>query len=120
MISLRKTVSELDRCAQLRELAIECYVNALRNMSHYAIELDPQITSPLRQYLTNLANDVAKGEEDPLRESRATLRGLLRDYRDKAADYLAKLRDELAGTARALQEIMESMSQADGDHENQL
>jgi GGDEF domain-containing protein len=70
--------------------------------------------------LNNLAAVAANGEEAALLESRATVRGLLRDYRDKAAEYLAKLRDELAGTARALQEIMESMSQSDGDHEVQL
>jgi len=32
----------------------------------------------------------------------------------------AWLRDELAGTARTLQEILESLSQADGDHETNL
>jgi GGDEF domain-containing protein len=48
------------------------------------------------------------------------LRGLLRDYRDKASLYLANLHDELAGTARALQEILDSLAQADGDHEKNL
>jgi GGDEF domain-containing protein len=120
MISIRKNVNELERCHQMRDLALDCYVNALRNASHYAIELDPQLTPPYRQYLGTLAAEVAKGEEEALLESRATLRGLLRDYRDKAAEYLARLRDELAGTARALQETLESMSQSDGDHEVQL
>jgi len=120
MISIRKNVNELERCLEARDLALDCYVNALRNASHYAVELDPQLTSPHRQYLNALAADVAKGEPAALIESRATLRGLLRDYRDKSADYLSKLRDELAGTARALQETLESMNQSDGDHEVQL
>ena len=55
-----------------------------------------------------------------LSDSRATLRGLLRDYRDKTAGYLGNLRDELAGTARTLEEILDSLGQADGDHETSL
>jgi GGDEF domain-containing protein len=44
----------------------------------------------------------------------------LRDYRDKGSQYLSGLREELAGTARALEEILDSLSQADGEHEAQL
>src|ERR1019366_8317820 len=53
-------------------------------------------------------------------DSRATLRGLLRDYRDKAGGYLASLRDELAGTAHTREEILDFLGQADGDHEKSL
>ena len=120
MISIRKNLSELERCHQGRDLALDCYVNAVRNASHYAIELDPQITAPHRDFLNSLADEIAQGDNEVLTESRATLRGLLRDYRDKAAEYVAKIRDELAGTARALQEITEAMSQSDDDHEAQL
>ncbi len=117
MISIGKNLNELDRCHQSLDLALDCYVNAIRNASHYAIELDPQITAPHREYLRDLADRVAQGEAEVLTESRATLRGLLRDYRDKAAEYVAKIRDELTGTARALQEITEAMTQSDDDHE---
>src|SRR5262249_57463297 len=55
-----------------------------------------------------------------LLESRATLRNILRDYRDKGAQCLAALRNELAGTARALEEILDSLSQSDGDHQTRL
>ncbi|HWC97167.1 MAG TPA: hypothetical protein VG456_10465, partial [Candidatus Sulfopaludibacter sp.] len=120
MISIRKNVNELDRCHEVRDLALDCYVNAIRNAAQYAVELDSQITTPHRQYLNNLAVEVATGDPHVLTESRATVRGLLRDYRDKGAEFLSKLRDELSGTVRALQEIMESMTQGDGDHEMQL
>jgi GGDEF domain-containing protein len=41
---------------------------------------------------------------------------LLRDYRDKAAQYLGTLRTQLETTARALQETVEALAQSDGEH----
>jgi GGDEF domain-containing protein len=101
-------------------MALDCYLMAIKNVAHYTIELDDEITAPHRQYLTALANTVASAQPEALAESRATLRGLLREYRDKAAHYLGALREELAGTARALQEILNSLAQSDSDHEVRL
>jgi GGDEF domain-containing protein len=120
MISIRKNVSELERCIQVRDLALDCYASAVRNAAHYAIEVDPALLAGHRQYLNALAGEITCGDPEILQESRSTVRGLLRDYRDKVAECLAKLRDELAGTARALQQTLESMAQSDDDHESRL
>jgi GGDEF domain-containing protein len=120
MISIRKTISDLDEYCQQRDVAFDCYLAAIRNISHYTVELDDTLTTPHRHYLTALAEEVSTAREDTLVESRATLRGLLRDYRDKAAHYLSDLRDQLAGTVRALQEIVESLGQTEGDHDVRL
>jgi GGDEF domain-containing protein len=120
MISIRHSVAELEQAHQERMLTLDCYHTAIRNIAHYAVELDSQITEPHRQYLNALADELAAGGPEFLRDSRATLRGLLRDYRDKASEYLNQLREELSGTARALEEILDSLSQADGDHETKL
>jgi GGDEF domain-containing protein len=101
-------------------MLLECYLSAIRNVAHYTIELDDELTAPHRKYLAALAGEVASAQPEALAESRATLRGLLRDYRDKAAQYLATLRDELTGTARALQEMLNALAQTDGDHEVRL
>ena len=120
MTSIQNSLAELERCHVARDLLLDCYLTAIRNVAHYTVELDDEITGPHRQYLTALAGEVASGQPEALAESRATLRGLLRDYRDKAAQYLSMLREELAGTARALQEILDSLAQSDSDHEVQL
>lgn len=117
VISIRKTITELDQYLQQRELAFDCYLAAIRNTAHYVIDLDDAITGPQRHYLTVLAEEVAKATPDVLEESRATFRGLLREYRDKASRYIADLREQLAGTAAALQQMMESLAHTDGDHE---
>lgn len=120
MISIKNNVAELERCHQERDAAVACYLTAIRNIAQYTIELNEEISAPQRAHLGALADEVATGKSGMLEESRATLRSLLRDYRDKAAQYLNTLREELGGTARALEEILESLSQSDGDHETRV
>jgi GGDEF domain-containing protein len=120
MSSIQNSLNDLECCQAARDMVLDCYLTAIKNVAHYAIDLDDEITVPHRQYLTVLAGEVASAQPEALAGSRATLRGLLRDYRDKAAKYLGTLREELAGTARALQEILNSLAQTDSDHEAQL
>ena len=120
MISIRESVNDFERCAQMRDLALECYLAAIKTAAQYAVELDDAITRPHRDYLGALAGEVAAADAAVLSESRATFRGLLRDYRDRASQYLNGLRDELAGTAKSLQEIMDALAQTDGDQEARL
>lgn len=116
MISLLNSVSELDRAHELRSVLLDSYLQAIKAAAHYSIDLDDEITGPHRRYLEALADGVASGQSEALIESRATFRGLLRDYRDKASRYVQQLRDELAGMSRALQETLESLAQSDGNH----
>jgi len=120
MISIRQSLSELEKSDLLRTLAIDCYVGAIVNMAHYAVDLDDSITAPHRKYLSGLAADVTEATPEVLVESRATLRGLLRDYRDRAAQYIAGLRDQLSSTAKTLQEMIEGLSQCDSDHTTKM
>jgi GGDEF domain-containing protein len=120
MNSIQSSISELDRSHELQAALLATYLHAIKSTAQYAVELDAQITGPHRQHLTELADQVASGRTDVVTGSGATFRGLVRDYRDKAARYLEQLRDELAGTARALQETLDSLAQSAGDHETQL
>ena len=120
MTSIQNSLNDLERSNEARDMLLDCYLMAIKNMAHYAIELDEEITVPHRKYLTALAGEVASAAPAALVESSATLRGLLREYRDKAAQYLGTLRDELTGTAGALQSILNSLAQNDSDHEVRL
>jgi GGDEF domain-containing protein len=120
MISIQSSLNELDRAHQIREGLLDCYLSAIKNCANYAIELDEDATAKHRKYLRTLGEEVACGENSIVLESRAILRNLLRDFRDKGSQYLATLRDELANTARTLEEVLESLSQSDGDHESRL
>ena len=120
MTSIQNSLDDLERCQTAREMLLDCYLTAIGNVAHYAIDLDDEITAPHRHYLTVLAGELASAQPEALAESRARLRALLRDYRDNAAKYLATLREELAGTAGALQEILDHLAQTDSNHEAQL
>src|ERR1035437_7297452 len=120
MISIQSSLNELEHSHQVRAAVLDCYVLAIKNIAHYAVELDAELTVPYRKYLNTLATDIATGAPAALSDSSPTLRGLLREYRDKAGQYLCSLRDELATTARTLEEVLESLGQADGDHETKL
>jgi GGDEF domain-containing protein len=120
MISIRGSLSELDRAHEIREAALGCYVGAIKNCAHYSLDLDAELTGNHRQYLRRLAEEIAAGDDQTLQDSSGTLRNLLRDYRDKGSQYLANLRDELANTVRALEATLDSLSQSDGEHEAKL
>src|ERR1022692_3942351 len=83
MISIQSSLAELERSHQIRAEVLDCYVLAIRNIAHYAVELDGDITRSHRKYLDTLAAEVAMGTSEALADSRANLRGLLRDFRDK-------------------------------------
>jgi GGDEF domain-containing protein len=120
MISIRNSVAELERSDARRALAVDCYAAAIQSAAQYAVDLDAGITSPHKAHLGKLADQVASGRDEAIEQSRSTFRALLRDYRDKAAEYLNRVREELAATARALQETLATLAQADGDHESRL
>jgi GGDEF domain-containing protein len=120
MISIQQNLTDLEKSHQMRTMALECYLSAINGMSQYAVDLNATITPPHRKYLSDLAAEVAESSLEAMAESRSTLRGLLRDYRDRAADYLGGLRDQLGSTAQALQEMVEGLSQCDTDHTSKL
>jgi GGDEF domain-containing protein len=120
MISIQSSLTELERSLQIRAVVLDCYVLAIKDIARYAVELDEEITGSHRTHLNALATEVATGRSEALADSRGTLRLLLREYRDKAGQYLGNLRDELAGTVRTLEEILDTLGQSDGDHEKNL
>ena len=120
MISIRESISELEKLERLRLLLHDCYSSAIRNLADYAIDLEEEITTPYRENLAALASEVETGLPQAISDSRATLRGLLRDFRDKAATYLRDLREELGRTADSLQRLVENISQGEGDQESRM
>jgi len=120
MISILKPMNDLERCHKASELALDCYLTAIRNIAHYAVDLEPQTTALHRKYLEDLAALASTGTSEALNDSRATVRGLLREYRDHTSRYLNGLRQELSDAVIALESTLGALAQCDGDHGLQL
>ncbi|MBV9504638.1 MAG: GGDEF domain-containing protein [Acidobacteriia bacterium] len=118
--SIRNAITELEKNEQFRQMAAGCYLSAIRNIADYAIETEDETTESFRQALRALADRLEPGSPTAFFESRATLRALLRNYRDKASIHFNQLRDEFGRTAGALERLIETMSLGDGDHEERL
>jgi GGDEF domain-containing protein len=121
MISIRDSINDLEKSEEVRRLALDCYLAAIKNVARYAIQLDSGIVGPYKASVAAVAEDLERSATaQALVESRANLRGLLRNYRDRASEYLNQLHGELANTAGALQRILDTLSQSEGDHEIKL
>jgi GGDEF domain-containing protein len=121
MISIRESITDLERIDELHSASLECYRSALQAMAQYAVEFDDRATASYRQHVAALSGDLrAKADAPQLVASRSVLRDELRDYHDKAAAFLGGLREELTGKAHALDLLVDAMAADDGDHEDSL
>lgn len=120
MTSIQSAMTDLEKCDQLRQLTLNCYVSAVQSAAEYAVELEDAITAHHRKYMKTLADSLDGSTSEGLLESRTVFRGLLRDYREQSAQFLQQLRAELSNTAGSLQEIFNAFNQTDGDHESKL
>jgi GGDEF domain-containing protein len=110
-------MAELEKLHALQLSVLENYTAVLRDIEQYAVEIDDEITSAFRRHVMAIA--CQSGLEN-VADTRSLLRNELRDYRDRAAVVLNRLRRELSEKVYALQAIVEAMASADGDHEERL
>lgn len=116
MISLRQSISELDRLESLQQVALECYEAAIRAERQHAVEIDAEQTRRYRAEMEALARRVkaVRGAAE-LRETRLLFQSELQEYSGKTTRYLCTLRDKLTAATRSLQGIVEAMSHGEGD-----
>jgi len=121
LVSILKSVNELEELARLQAQAKSSYAMAIRSAAEYAVELDSVQAAELRQHLETLqkAAENAHQAED-FRAVESSFRGELRDYRDRAQDWLARMRSEMQGTAQALQSLADGLSSSGTGYEQQL
>lgn len=121
MISIRKSVNELEHSEQVRRLCQDGYLNAIRAAADYAVELDPTQIAELRQNLNRIREqlETAAGAED-FQSVQANFRGELRLYRDRAAEFLERMSQELQSSAAAMQSLAASLTANGSDYEAAL
>ena len=121
MISIRKFVSELEKCSQIQAVTASSYALAICAIGEYAVELDLAQAEQFRQNLGVLRQAVElAGEPADFQASQSTLRSELRDYRDKAHKSLARMRAEMQDAAEAMQALTEGVATNGTDYKHQL
>ncbi len=106
---------------ELQEATAECYALALRSMSQYAIEADPADLAEFREHLKTMGELWREAEgTEALRSVQASLRGELREYRDKVHERIARLRAEVEAGAEAMATFAAGITSSGADHENQM
>jgi GGDEF domain-containing protein len=121
MVSIGESLSELERMHRLRESVTGLFRKAVESAADYLVELEPQVTEPHRQAIALVATEVtAEAPPEVLSEACSAFRYHLREYRDRAGEYLSGLRKELAAKAANLQQICETLADGSDDHEARI
>src|SRR5262249_36082217 len=119
--SIRQSVNDLDRLAELHSTTVDCYGQAIRASGQYAIELDSGATAEYRSHLAALHEMLrTASNEEQFQAVQASFRGELREYRDKANEWLEKTRSDLKGAANAMQVLADGVASNGTGHEKTL
>lgn len=111
MISLRRSLTELDQAEALLHAASEAYREALQAVRDNVVEVEPRSAARHRECLEAIVRsfDPAAGGDSML-ETTASLRAQLHGYQSDAHRHLEWLNGQLASTVRALQDLMASLA----------
>jgi len=120
LISIRKTLTELDR-QELQDVTAQCYGLAIRSTAQYAIEVERGQAEEFRRHLDVLQQKLqASASSEDVQAVQASFRGELRDYRDKVQEKIAGLRKDMEAAAAAMQTFADGVTATGADHEVQV
>ena len=115
MISLRKSVNELERLEELHRTAVKCYSEALHSTEQNVIEVDgaqaAHFRSQLQALRDRLGADAARSE---LEAVQGAFEAELKDYHDKIQGQIQHLRQEVQAAAAAVESFAGSISESEG------
>lgn len=121
MISIRKSVSELEKYSRMQAATASSYALAISAEAEFAVELDPEQLRQFREHLGTLQKAVESASEpEDFEATQSSLRSELRDYRDQAHQCLARMRAEMQDAAEAMQALTEGVASNGTDYKHQL
>ena len=121
MISIRKSLTELERLEELNRATVECYASSIASAERHAIEIDQTDASNFRQNLQALESAIRQAATSAeLSQVQASLDAELRDYRERAQQQIRRLRKEIEAAAAAVESFAGNLVASGGDHEVSL
>ncbi len=121
MISLLKTVTDMDRLDDLQRTTLECYALAIAATSEHSIEVDRAEAEAFRQHLKALEKRLRNlSLAESCKQVETAFEVELREYRDKSQRRVKQLRQDVSAAADAMKLFAESVSSNGADHEKQV
>ena len=104
MISLRKTVSELDQLEEFKRAALECYSLSIGAVQEHAVQVDAAQAAEFRERLqalqAQIKPDTAAGQ---LKDIQSSLSSELREYAESANQHIQRLRNDVRAASQAVE-----------------
>jgi GGDEF domain-containing protein len=121
LISILRTVSELERLEKFQKAAFECYGLALSSTEQNVIEFDETETARFRANLRTLISQLDEATTpEQLRNIQGLFRTELHDYKDATHEQIRRLRGDLDAAASALEEFAINTASSGDNHEKEL
>jgi GGDEF domain-containing protein len=124
LISFRKSFNDLDRLEELEKrealtkTILDSYALAIHAAAHYAIEVDPALAACFRKHLQVIEEQCrAADSPDQVRAVQSSFRGELRQFHDKSAEQLKKMRNEIETATAAMLTFADSVASNGENHE---
>lgn len=124
VISSNQTLSEVQRAQAVAAEVTNTLVATLISLRQYVVETDPSVVEQFRLWAETLVGMVeasaAESGEHSFDDVRTSIRGGLRDYRDRAERYINELRARLASTTASLNGTLEAIQSSESVAEEQI
>jgi GGDEF domain-containing protein len=115
MLSIVKTVNQLDKLEAMHRAALDSYSEVLRAAAEYPVQVDATEAHMFQQHIQALREMLEKAQQSgDFRTIHTSFRGEVREYRDKVNDWLERTRSELKAAAEAMQTLSDRVT-ANGD-----
>jgi gas vesicle protein len=116
LISLRKSINELDRSNDCKRAAIECFGLAIGAVAEHAVEVDASQVAQFRSKIQPIREQVKPDmTTDQLSGAQAALSEELKSYKDKAQERLRRLRDDIQAASQAVEVFAGSYAASETD-----
>ena len=121
MISLRKTVSELDHLDEFKRTAVECYAAALGAVDENAVAVDAAELAHFRERIKTIHGQVKPGiTAEQLRSLQSSFSTELREYGEQANQRIQSLRNDVKAASQAVEVCAEKLTASGADLDVEL
>jgi GGDEF domain-containing protein len=106
VISLRKSINELDQLNESKSTAVDCYGLAIGAIAEHAVEINAAEVTEFRSKMQSLREQVKRDiTAEQLRQVDASLSAELQSYSEKSHQRLERLRDDIRAASEAVEDF---------------